>query len=40
MVLFNVIPVIITDYTISYAGVCYLVKRFGIQFSVLYNPNS
>jgi len=36
MVLVNVIPVIITEYTISYTEVRYLVKRFGIQFSVLY----
>jgi len=40
MVLVTVIPVIITEYTISYTEVRYLVKRFGIQFSVLFSPYS
>jgi hypothetical protein len=40
MVLTNVISVIMTEYTVSYTEVCYLVNRLGIHFSVLYSPNS
>jgi len=32
--------IIMTEYTISYREMCYLMKRPGIQFSVLYRPNS
>jgi len=40
MVLVNEISVITRQYTISYREVCYLVNRLGIEFSVLYRPNS
>jgi len=40
MVLVNVISVIMTEYTISYTEVCYVVNRPGIHFSALYIPNS
>jgi len=40
MVLINAISVRMTEYVISYRKMCYLVNRFGIQFSVLDRPNS
>jgi len=40
MVLVNVKSVIMMEYTISYREVCYLVNRFGTNFSALYRPNS
>jgi len=40
MVLVYVISVIMTEYTISYTEVCYVVNRLGIHFSALYRPNS
>jgi hypothetical protein len=40
MALVNVISIITMEYTMSYTEVCYLVNRLGIQFSVLYTPNS
>jgi len=40
MVLVNVISIITMEYMMSYTEVCYLVNRLGIQFSVLYRPNS
>jgi hypothetical protein len=40
MVLVYGISVIMTEYTISYTEMCYLVNRLGIQFSVLYRPKS
>jgi len=40
MVLINAISIIMTEYTISYREVCYLVNRLSIQFSVLDRPNS
>jgi hypothetical protein len=39
MVLVYAISVIITENTIPYREMCYLVKKPGIQFSVLYRPN-
>jgi hypothetical protein len=40
MVLVNEISVIMTEYTVSYREVCYLVKKLRMQFSVLYKANS
>ena len=40
MVLANVIPVIMMEYTISCREICYLINRLGIQISVLYSPHS
>jgi hypothetical protein len=40
MVLVNVISVIMTECTMSYTEVCFLVNSLGIQFSVLYRRNS
>jgi len=40
MVIINVISVIMTECSISYREVRYLLNRLGIQFAVLYGPNS
>jgi hypothetical protein len=40
MVLVKVISVIMTECTVSYREVCYIVNRLGTHFSVLYRPNS
>jgi hypothetical protein len=40
MVLVKRSSVIMMQYTIPYRKVCYPVNRLGIQFSVLYRPNS
>jgi len=40
MVLAYTISLTIMEYTISYREICYLVNRLGIEFSVLYKPNS
>jgi hypothetical protein len=38
--LVNIISVIMTEYTISHTEVCSPVNKLGIQFSVIYRPNS
>jgi len=40
MVLVNVVSVITKEYMISYRELCYEVNTLGIQFAVLYRPNS
>jgi hypothetical protein len=40
MVLVYVLSVIMTEYRISHTEVRYIVNRLGIQFAVLYRPNS
>jgi hypothetical protein len=40
MVLVNEISVIMIQYTTAYTEMCYQVNRLGIQFSVLYRPNT